>query len=393
MPMKKTKLQQYFPVFKTKLEIREEINENPHLKSIFLSWNDEEKSEFLAFCTGQRGMKILYDAFFKEVFNPEYSVERLDNLLSVIIGRKVHIIQILPIDSTRMGDEASLVAMDMVVELEDKTLINVEMQKIGYLFPGERSACYSSDLVLRQYKRIRDKSTVFSYKKLHPVYSIIFFEKSPSEFDKFPNDYIHIFEQKSNTGLALELLQKYIFISLDNFTKEAQNITNELEAWLLFLSSDKPEDIIFLIEKYPWFKPLYDTLFNMCQNIEGVMDMFSKELYEMDKNTELLMVDEFSKRNEELKKKNAELKKEHAELEKENAELGKENAELEAVSEKMKQELKEKQVALKESETALKEKQVALKESETALQESQKALEEKDALIAKLQAKLAEYTN
>lgn len=365
MPMKKTKLQQYFPVFRTKLEILEEINENPHLKSIFLSWNDEEKSEFLAFCTGQRGMKILYDAFFKEVFNPEYSVERLDNLLSVIIGRKVHIIQILPIDSTRMGDEASLVAMDMVVELEDKTLINVEMQKIGYLFPGERSACYSSDLVLRQYKRIRDKSTVFSYKKLHPVYSIIFFEKSPSEFDKFPNDYIHIFEQKSNTGLELELLQKYIFISLDNFTKEAQNITNELEAWLLFLSSDKPEDIIFLIEKYPWFKPLYDTLFNMCQNIEGVMDMFSKELYEMDKNTELLMVDEFSKRNEELKKK---------------------NAELEAVSEKMKQELKEKQVALKESETAL-------KESETALQESQKALEEKDALIAKLQAKLAEYTN
>ena len=368
MPMKKTKLQQYFPVFRTKLEILEEINENPHLKSIFLSWNDEEKSEFLAFCTGQRGMKILYDAFFKEVFNPEYSVERLDNLLSVIIGRKVHIIQILPIDSTRMGDEASLVAMDMVVELEDKTLINVEMQKIGYLFPGERSACYSSDLVLRQYKRIRDKSTVFSYKKLHPVYSIIFFEKSPSEFDKFPDDYIHIFEQKSNTGLELELLQKYIFISLDNFTKEAQNITNELEAWLLFLNSDKPEDIIFLIEKYPWFKPLYDTLFNMCQNIEGVMDMFSKELYEMDKNTELLMVDEFSKRNEELKKKNAELKKEHAELEEEHAELEKEHAEL-------------------EKENAELEKEHA--ELENTIAEKENIIHEKDAIIAELRAQLA----
>jgi len=32
------------------------------------------------------------------------------------------------------------------------------------------------------------------------------------------------------------------------------------------------------------------------------MDMFSRELYEMDKNTELLMVAEFSKNIEELKK-------------------------------------------------------------------------------------------
>ncbi len=307
MPMRKTKLTRYFPMLRTKTEVLEIINRKQHLKTTFLSWNDAEKEQFLSFCTGQRGMKILYDSFFKEVFNPEYSVERLDRLLSVIIGRKVHIIQILPVDSSRMGDEASLVAMDIVVELEDKTVINVEMQKIGYLFPGERSACYSSDLLLRQYKRIRDKSTVFSYKKMKPVYTIVFFEKSPEPFDSFPDDYIHIFEQKSNTGLELELLQKYIFISLDKFSKEVQNITNELDAWLLFLSSDKPEDILFLIENYPWFKPMYETLFNMCQNIEGVMDMFSRELYEMDKNTELLMIDEFSKKVDELKKEVVEL--------------------------------------------------------------------------------------
>ena len=51
-----------------------------------------------------------------------------------------------------------------------------------------------------------------------------------------------------------------------------------------------------LIEKHPEFKPLYDTLFNLCENIEGVMNMFSKELYELDRNTSLLMVDEYGKR-------------------------------------------------------------------------------------------------
>ena len=51
-----------------------------------------------------------------------------------------------------------------------------------------------------------------------------------------------------------------------------------------------------LIEKHPEFKPMYNTLFNLCENIEGVMNMFSKELYEMDRNTSLLMVDEYGKR-------------------------------------------------------------------------------------------------
>ncbi len=42
--------------------------------------------------------------------------------------------------------------MDIVVELEDGSIANVEAQKIGYAFPGQRSACYSADLLLRQYK-------------------------------------------------------------------------------------------------------------------------------------------------------------------------------------------------------------------------------------------------
>ncbi len=52
----------------------------------------------------------------------------------------------------RIADETSLLITDIVVELEDGSIANVEMQKIGYLFPGQRCACYSADLLLRQYK-------------------------------------------------------------------------------------------------------------------------------------------------------------------------------------------------------------------------------------------------
>ena len=43
------------------------------------------------------------------------------------------------------------------MEFEDGSLADVEIQKLGYAFPGERSACYAADLLLRQYKRARDK--------------------------------------------------------------------------------------------------------------------------------------------------------------------------------------------------------------------------------------------
>ena len=142
--MKNAKLKKYFPMLRTRNEVMDIINGKSRLKSTFYSWNEVAREEFLDFCTGQRGIKVLYDSFFKEIFNPEYSPERLNALLSVILGTEARIIKVLPVDTTRMGDETSLVTMDIVVELADKSIVNIEMQKIGYFFPGERSACYPS---------------------------------------------------------------------------------------------------------------------------------------------------------------------------------------------------------------------------------------------------------
>ena len=222
---------------------------------------------------------------------------------------KVKIRSVLPNDSTRITDETSLLVTDIVVELEDESLANVEVQKIGYLFPGARSACYSADLLLRQYRRIRSREKKkFSYKNIKSVYTIVLFEQSPQEFHAYPQNYRHIFNQRSDTGLELELLQKYIFVPLDIFRKILHNkgITNELEAWLAFLCEDDPEVILQLVEGWPEFKPMYIELFNMCRNIQGVMDMFSKELQELDRNTVQYMIDVMQ---ETIEKQNKELEK------------------------------------------------------------------------------------
>ena len=47
--------------------------------------------------------------------------------------------------------------------------------------------------------------------------------------------------------------------------------------------------IVKLIGEYPQFKKYYEEIYTLCQNMEKVMDMFSKEL---DRNTIQYMLDD-----------------------------------------------------------------------------------------------------
>ena len=346
MPKSTTKLKQYFPMIREREDIKQEICENPKLLEKYREWDEEQQEEFLDYCTGVKGVKILYDAFFKEIMNPENTPERLNELLSLLLGQSVTIKRVLPGDSTRLADEQSLLIMDILVELADTSLANVEVQKIGYSFPGQRSACYSSDLLLRQYKRVKgEKKKAFSYKDIKSVYTIVFFETSIKEFHEYPQNYIHKFKQQSDTGLELELLQKYVFIPLDIFRtiyhnnvksngkNSANRRWNKTEAWLTFLSTDEPEIIIKLISQYPEFKEMYEEIYVMCQNVEKVMEMFSKELIQLDRNTVQYMIDEMQDtidvQKEELEAKQETIDTQKGELEQQKATISTQKNELE----------------------------------------------------------------
>ena len=292
------RLKDYFPLIRERKEVLEEIDASVGLRTIFNSWEQEQREEFLDFCTGVKGVKILYDSFFKEIMNPEYAPGRLNQFLSLLIGEKVTIKQVIPNDSTRIAAEGSLLITDIVVEFEDGALADIEIQKIGYAFPGERSACYSADLLLRQYKRVREKQRgqkgKFSYKNIKNVYTIVIFEKSPMEIRMLENRYIHKSFWGFDTGLKMNLLQNFIFIALDIFRKNMDNksVENELDAWLMFFASEEPKRIIELIESYPGFREIYGDIYEICLNMEKVMGMYSKELQELDRNTVQYMIDE-----------------------------------------------------------------------------------------------------
>lgn len=315
-------LRSAFPQYRELEEVLQEIAGSPGMTDAFRALSPFRRQEFLDFCCGNRGLQILYDSFFKHVFDPDSQADALSGLISALIGQKVKIVQILPNES-HLGADYTLVIMDIVVEMDDGSIVNVEVQKIGYNFPGERAACYSADLLLRQYQRIRKefaedgasekrgdvaqdgegKKRKFSYKYIRPVYTIVLMETSTNDFHEFREHYIHTFVPSSDTGLKLNLLQNYIFIPLDIFQRCLADLLShedgfrramtEREAWLAFLSSDDPRVILRILEDYPAvFRPLYDRICMMCRNTEEMMHMFSEELSILDKNTVLMMIEE-----------------------------------------------------------------------------------------------------
>ena len=338
------KLQQYFPMIRTKEEVLKEIENNSKLKEIYENWQEDEREEFLAFVAGTKGVKMMYDFISKAILNPEIYEERVEEFLSLLLQQKVKILEVLPNEETGLSDGYSILIMDIVVELENGSIVNLEIQKNGYMFPGERSACYSADLLLRQYRRVRKKNkqegkkTKSCYRDIKDVYTIVLFETSPSQLHKFRDVYLHHFEQKSDTGAEMNLLQKYLFVTLDNFRSIKHNksskmiINNRLEAWLAFMCMDEPDDILSIIEKYSDFKEMYEQIYVICRDLDEVMGMFSKELQELDRNSVELMVDEMQK---DLDKTREELEESKMKIEEKDQQLKENKLQLKKMQEEL----------------------------------------------------------
>lgn len=333
-------------------EVLQMLKQNPVVYARFLELTEDFQEDLIAFCMGNKGLKTTWDPVFKEIFNPEVHTERLSDLLSAILKHKVTVKRALPNESSRLTAEGSLLIMDILVELESGGLANVEMQRIGYRFPGERGACYSADLVLRQYARVKsEQKKNFTYRDMKKVYTIVLMDESGKEFHEKKEYYRHHARQVFDTNLNLELLQEYIYIPFDKFLdiyrKNNHNISEELEAWLLFLASDNPADIVRLTEEWPMFRELYAEIAAFQQRPEELVNMYSKALEIMDRNTVQYMIEEQKKEIEEQAKLLAESRKEVAESRKEVEESRKAIAEKDAQLEALKKELEKMNQAMK----------------------------------------------
>lgn len=287
----------------TRQSVIQSLQSDPATYQLYQQMIPVYQEKILNFLTGQRGLEILYDGIFQQILNPNLYPERLEDFLSQLIRQPVKIKELLPREGNRISDHSSFVIMDILVLLQDKSLVNIEVQKIGYYFPAERSNCYISDLIMRQYNQVKAKrGKKFSYKDLTPVYVIILMEESPSEFRQAAPHYIHERQISYSSGVQLKDLENVYFITLDIFRSVVQNITNKLDAWLTFFSCEESERILELVDTYPEFVQYYEDIAKFRNNPKELIHMYSEALYLLDRNTEKYMVEEMKA---DLQKKDA----------------------------------------------------------------------------------------
>lgn len=304
-----------------------ESNEYTRHQYMQLSDNESWKSRFCDYLRGTKTLPLLYDPFFKAIFNPDINKDRLAKLISAILGQEVTVVEILPNeDSSMMG---TLIIMDILVRMSDGSLANIEVQKAPYLFPAERISCYSSDLMMRQYNRIKNMSQngkKFSYKDLHRVHTIIFYENSSNCLKNKQDEklYFHVGKTIFNTGIEIELLQDFHLISLDTFKEYRypniikcdttvtgydcdesvykHKISDEMKRnRLMFLSlfvTDTTDNMSRLLSIYPELEDIVKDMNSYLAQPEEVLNMFSESLRILDKNSMDLLIDEAMERAE-----------------------------------------------------------------------------------------------
>jgi hypothetical protein len=219
----------------------------------------------------------------------------LERLLGALLGQKVKILSTMSNEGSPISDRGSIVIMDVVVRLSDGTIINLEFQKISYRFPAKRLDCYCSDLIMREYSRLREKEgKKFSYAHMPLVYSIVLFEKSPSELSSDSKHYLHLGRMKTDTGIVLDSIIRYVYVTLDIFKKQMHNkpINTELEAWLTLLTTQDMDTIEELITNFEGFDEIYKEIFQLRTKPEELIQMYGNIFYEADRNEDRLLIEE-----------------------------------------------------------------------------------------------------
>ena len=145
------------------------------------------------------------------------------------------------------------------------------------------------------------------------------------------------------------------------FHKVVHNISNPLEAWLTFLSSDDPEQIVRLVNAYPEFLDCYQDIVKFRANPKELISMYSEALLILDRNTSQLMIEDMQ------------------------ATI----AQLQEAAARKDDIIAQKDSAIAQMDDTIAQKDNAIAQMDDTIAQKDKAIAQKDALISKLEAEIA----
>lgn len=181
---------------------------------------------------------IMFKAYFSKIGNEEY----LKSLLSSILGQDIKIKKVIhDARLEQLAKENKYGVLDLDVELENKQIINVEMQLRNYNNIEERTTFYASKKITEQ---LGPKQ---NYEEIKKVIVIAILDYSFIDLPEYITDTVRVAKEHREYELNNEV--EYIYIELDKFRNQNPDMKRPLNQWLAFLDMERGDLLEMAMEE------------------------------------------------------------------------------------------------------------------------------------------------
>ncbi len=230
-------------------------------------------------------LPIKNDYVFKRTFAYKGNEDVLLDLLEAILERKIVKVTVKNPEMLAEKENGKKFILDIKTELDDGTIVDIEMQTADEKNIEERSTAYISKMISEQlqagekYTKLNKAIFIgildFNYYKRNSYHNI-----ARLRFDKIKEDnYVYMGYSKQD-----EIASRYIemhYIELPKYFKKNPKIKTKLDEWLYLFSGDK-EKMEMVKRKNKKVKKAMDTLERIS------LDPKEREIYEAIQTEEFL---------------------------------------------------------------------------------------------------------
>ena len=253
-------------------------------------------------------LPIKNDYVFKRVFSYKGNEDVLIDLLEAILKRKITKVEVRNPEMVSEKENGKKFILDIKAELDDGTIVDIEMQTADERNIQERSTAYSARMVSEQlqsgeeYTRLNKVIFIgildFEYYKRNSYYHV-----ARPRFDEIEEEYFVDMGYKKQEELASKYVEMH-YIELPKYFKKNPGMKTKLDEWLWLFSEDE-EKMEMVKRKNKKVKKAMNTLERIS------LDPKEREMYESIQTEEFLQrISEKKKKEEEERKKETEIVKE-----------------------------------------------------------------------------------
>ncbi len=183
------------------------------------------------------------DVLFKAFFSRKGNEELLIDFLNAILKIEIHKISIREeVNVEQLSEEEKGGRLDLQAEINDGTIVNIELQMRDEGNIIERTQSYGSNIKARNSQRGKVYTELKNVIMINILNYVMF-----SEYEDYCLDTALVLRQHREYELKDGI--QYYFIELPKFRKKHKDMNNKLEQWLTFIDATDKEGIKMAITK------------------------------------------------------------------------------------------------------------------------------------------------